>query len=285
MINGTFLIAEIGINHNGDLDIAKKLIDSAKETKFDSVKFQKRTIEKVYSKETLDAPRESPWGTTNRQQKEALEFGLEEYREIDSYCRHKKIDWFASAWDLDSLDFLEKFNLKFHKIASAMIVDKNFLREVAKKKKYTFISTGMSTLEDIKSAVSIFREIECPFELMHCVSTYPMRPEDANLRTIVALKEMFKCKVGYSGHENGVAVSLAAFFFGISSLERHITLDRTMYGSDQAASLEFSGMKNLTSSLEKMTVAFGENKIGHVTEEEKLIAKKLRGHINLNYES
>jgi N-acetylneuraminate synthase len=279
MINGTFLIAEIGINHNGDLDIAKKLIDSAKETKFDSVKFQKRTIEKVYSKENLDAPRESPWGTTNRQQKEALEFGLEEYREIDSYCRHKKIDWFASAWDLDSLDFLEKFNLKFHKIASAMIVDKNFLREVAKKKKYTFISTGMSTLEHIKVAVSIFREIDCPFELMHCVSTYPMRPEDANLRTIVALKEMFKCKVGYSGHENGVAVSLAASFFGISSLERHITLDRTMYGSDQAASLEFSGMKNLTSSLEKIGIAFGENKIGYVTEEEKLIAKKLRAHI------
>jgi N-acetylneuraminate synthase len=279
MINGTFLIAEIGINHNGDVDIAKKLIDTAKETKFDAVKFQKRTIEKVYSKENLDAPRESPWGTTNRQQKEALEFGLDEYREIDNYCRHKKIDWFASAWDLDSLDFLEKFNLKFHKIASAMIVDKNFLREVAKKKKYTFISTGMSTLEDIKVAVSIFREIECPFELMHCVSTYPMKPEDANLKTIVALKEMFKCKVGYSGHENGIAVSLAAFFFGISSLERHITLDRTMYGSDQAASLEFSGMKNLTSSLEKMATAVGSNKIGHVTEEEKLIAKKLRAHI------
>jgi len=285
MINGTFLIAEIGINHNGDLDIAKKLIDSAKETKFDSVKFQKRTIEKVYSKETLDAPRESPWGTTNRQQKEALEFGLEEYREIDSYCRHKKIDWFASAWDLDSLDFLEKFNLKFHKIASAMIVDKNFLREVAKKKKYTFISTGMSTLEDIKSAVSIFREIECPFELMHCVSTYPMKPEDANLKTIAALKEMFKCKVGYSGHENGVAISLAAFFFGISSLERHITLDRTMYGSDQAVSLEFSGMKNLTSSLEKMSIAIGENKLGHITEEEKMIARKLRSHIKSYHES
>jgi len=279
MINGTFLIAEIGINHNGDVDIAKKLIDTAKETKFDAVKFQKRTIEKVYSKENLDAPRESPWGTTNRQQKEALEFGLDEYREIDNYCRHKKIDWFASAWDLDSLDFLEKFNLKFHKIASAMIVDKNFLREVAKKKKYTFISTGMSTLEDIKVAVSIFREIECPFELMHCVSTYPMKPEDANLKTIVALKEMFKCKVGYSGHENGIAVSLAAFFFGISSLERHITLDRTMYGSDQAASLEFLGLKNLTSSLEKMATAVGSNKIGHVTEEEKLIAKKLRAHI------
>jgi N-acetylneuraminate synthase len=279
VINNIYLIAEIGINHNGDLEVAKKLIDNAKDAKFDSVKFQKRTIEKVYTKEALDALRESPWGTTNRQQKEALEFNLEEYEEIDAYCRHKKIDWFASAWDLESLEFLENFNLKFHKIASAMIVDKNFLRAVAKKKKHTFISTGMSTLENIKDAVDIFRETECPFELMHCVSTYPMKPEDANLKTIVALKEMFKCKVGYSGHENGIAVSMAASFFGISSLERHITLDRTMYGSDQSASLEFPGMKKLTSSLEKITIAFGENKIGHVTEEEKLIAKKLRAHI------
>jgi len=279
MINNIYLIAEIGINHNGDLEIAKKLIDNAKEAKFDSVKFQKRTIEKVYTKEALDALRESPWGTTNREQKEALEFNLEEYEKIDEYCRHKKIDWFASAWDLESLNFLEKFNLKFHKIASAMIVDKNFLRAVAQKKKHTFISTGMSTLENIKDAVKIFREINCPFELMHCVSTYPMKPEDANLRTIPALKKEFNCNVGYSGHENGVAVSLAASFFGISSLERHITLDRTMYGSDQAASLEFSGMKNLTSSLEKMTIAFGENRLGYVTEEEKLISKKLRAHI------
>lgn len=279
MINNIYLIAEIGINHNGDLDIAKKLIDNAKNARFDSVKFQKRTIEKVYSKEILDTPRESPWGKTNRQQKEALEFGLEEYKEIDKYCRHKKIDWFASAWDLESLDFLEKFNLKFHKIASAMIVDKTFLREVAKKKKYTFISTGMSTLEDIKEAVKIFSEVNCPFELMHCVSTYPMKPEDANLKTILALKEMFKCKVGYSGHENGTVISMAATFFGISSLERHITLDRTMYGSDQAASLEFKGMINLVEGLEKMKIAFGESKLGHVTEEEKIIAKKLRAHI------
>jgi N-acetylneuraminate synthase len=279
MINNIYLIAEIGINHNGDLDIAKKLIDNAKNARFDSVKFQKRTIEKVYSKEILDTPRESPWGKTNRQQKEALEFGLEEYKEIDKYCRHKKIDWFASAWDLESLDFLEKFNLKFHKVASAMIVDKTFLKEVAKKKKYTFISTGMSTLEDIKEAVKIFREVNCPFELMHCVSTYPMKPEDANLKTILALKEMFKCKVGYSGHENGTVISMAATFFGISSLERHITLDRAMYGSDQAASLEFKGMINLVESLEKMKIAFGESKLGHVTEEEKIIAKKLRAHI------
>jgi N-acetylneuraminate synthase len=282
MINNIYLIAEIGINHNGNLDIAKKLIDNAKEAKFDSVKFQKRTIEKVYTKEALNEPRESPWGKTNRQQKEALEFGFDEYSEIDSYCKHKKIDWFASAWDLESLEFLEKFNLKFHKIASAMIIDKIFLKEVAKKKKHTFISTGMSSKQDIKNSVDIFREMDCSFELMHCVSTYPMKPEDANLRTIPALKDMFKCNVGYSGHENGVAISLAASFFDISSLERHVTLDRTMYGSDQAASLEFSGMLNLTASLEKMSIAMGQNKLGHITQEEIKIAKKLRSHIVLD---
>jgi N-acetylneuraminate synthase len=279
MIGNIFLIAEIGINHNGDLDIAKKLIDNAKLANFDAVKFQKRTIDIVYSKEILDIPRESPWGTTTREQKEGLEFNYEEYQEIDKYCKYKNIEWFASAWDLNSLDFLKKFNLNYNKIASAMIVDKNFLKEVAKQKKHTFIATGMSTLENIKDAVNIFAENKCSFELMHCVSTYPMKPSDANLKTISALKKMFNCNVGYSGHENGVAVSLAASFFGLSSLERHITLDRTMYGSDQAASLELSGMKNLTESLEKFFIAFGEPKLGFITEEEKLIAKKLRSHL------
>jgi N-acetylneuraminate synthase len=279
MINNTYFIAEIGINHNGDINIAKKLIDNAKEARFDSVKFQKRNIEKVYTKEALDTLRESPWGKTNRQQKEALEFGFDEYKEIDSYCKFKKIDWFASAWDIDSLNFLEKFDLKFHKIASAMIIDKFFLQEVAKIKKHTFISTGMSTLDNIKDAVNIFRKNNCSFELMHCVSTYPTKPEDINLKTLSALKDFFKCKVGYSGHENGVAISIAAYCLGISSLERHITLDRTMYGSDQSASLELKGMHTLIESIEKIAIAFGEEKMGHVTEEEKVIAEKLRGHI------
>ncbi len=279
MINGIFLIAEIGINHNGDLEIAKKLIDNAKKSNFDAVKFQKRTIEKVYTKEVLDTLRDSPWGTTNREQKYGLEFNLEEYKQIDDYCKKKKIEWFASAWDAESVFFLENLNVKYHKIASAMIVDKKLLETVANTKKYTFISTGMSTLKDIENAVKIFEDNNCPYELMHCVSTYPMKPEDANLKTILALKEKFKCKVGYSGHENGVAVSLAASFFGLSSLERHITLDRSMYGSDQSASIEYSGMKTLTESLEKMYLAYGENKLGYVSEEEKLIAKKLRIHL------
>ena len=281
MVKDIYLIAEIGINHNGSLDVVKKLIDNAKEAKFNAVKFQKRTIEKVYTKDALDTPRESPWGTTNRQQKEGLEFGYEEYKEIDLYCKQEGIEWFASAWDLESLEFLKKFNLKYQKIASAMIIDQTFLETVAKQKKHTFISTGMSTIDDIKKAVNIFRENKCPFELMHCVSTYPMKPEDANLRTIEALRKMFKCNVGYSGHENGVATSLAASIFNITSLERHITLDRTMYGSDQSASLEFEGMKKLTDSLEIIQIALGEEKLGHIIKEEESIAAKLRAHIKI----
>jgi N-acetylneuraminate synthase len=276
-----YLIAEIGINHNGDLNIAKDLIVKAKEAKFDAVKFQKRTIEVVYSKEILDTPRESPWGTTTREQKIGLEFNDDKFNEIDKFCKNLKIDWFASAWDIQSLSFLDKYDLKFHKIASALIVDKEFLEEVAKRKKHTFISTGMSTINDIDSAVDIFRKNDCSFELMHCISTYPMKVEDANLITINSLKEKYKCNVGYSGHENGVVVSLAALQFNISSLERHITLDRTMYGSDQSASLEPKGMVNLTDSIEKYLSAIGEPSLGNIIEDEVPIAKKLRAHIKV----
>lgn len=276
----TILIAEIGINHNGDINIAKQLIDEAKKAGFDAVKFQKRTIDKVYSKEDLDTLRDSPWGTTQREQKEGLEFGENEYDEIDSYCKQKKIEWFASAWDTESLDFLDKYDLKYNKIASAMIVDKNFLEKVSKRGKYTFISTGMSTLSDIEEAVKIFKNNSCDFELMHCVSTYPCKPEDVNLNVIDSLKKKFNCKVGYSGHENGIVISLAAYVKGISSLERHITLDRTMYGSDQSASLEIRGMNELVSGIKKISIAFGNDEIGKINEEEKKIAKKLRKHIS-----
>tara|TARA_B100001057_G_C22829184_1_gene942669 strand:+ start:1240 stop:2079 length:840 start_codon:yes stop_codon:yes gene_type:complete len=274
-----FYIAEIGINHNGDIDVAKELIDNAKSAGFHAVKFQKRTIENVYSKEILETPRESPWGKTTREQKEGLEFREKEYDEINDYCNKKKILWFASAWDCDSLEFLEKYNLKYNKIASAMIVDLNFLEEVAKKKKYTFISTGMSEVKDIDRAVEIFKKHNCQFELMHCVSTYPMKPEDANLNTINALKEKYKCNVGYSGHENGIAVSVCASMLDISSLERHITLDRTMYGSDQSASLEFKGYSEMINMIEKFKTALGDEKMGHILDEEKKIAQKLRAHI------
>ena len=279
MIKKPILIAEIGINHNGDLSLAKKMIDAASDANFDTVKFQKRDINLVYSEELLNSKRESPWGNTQREQKEGLEFSEKEYLEIDKYCKLKKIRWFASAWDIKSLNFLDKFNLDFNKVASAMIVDLNFLEEISKRKKHTFISTGMSSEENISNAVEIFRKNNCSFELMHCVSTYPMKAEDANLLTINALKNKYKCNVGYSGHENGVAVSLAAFMLGISSLERHITIDRTMYGSDQAASLEPKGMKNLTDSIDKMHVALGSEMLGNILEEEMSIAKKLRAHI------
>ena len=280
MIKKPYLIAEIGINHNGDIEIAKKLIEMSKQYNFDAVKFQKRDIDLVYSKEQLDTPRESPWGTTTREQKLGLEFKEKDYDQINDFCKKLKIDWFASAWEKKSLDFLKKYNLKFNKIASAMIVDEDFLKAVSKEKKHTFISTGMSTKENIDNAVKIFRENNCPFELMHCISTYPMKPEDANLLTINSLKKEYNCNVGYSGHENGVLISLIATSFGISSLERHITLDRTMYGSDQAASLEPQGMKSLTEGIDKCVLSLGQNKLGYVTKDEEAVAKKLRSHIN-----
>ena len=277
-----FVIAEIGINHNGSLSIAKKLIDNAKKAGFDAVKFQKRDINVVYTQSFLDGYRESPWGKTQREQKEGLEFGRLEYDEIDKYCKKLKIDWFASAWDLNSLKFLDKYKLKYNKIASAMIIDLELLKEVAKRKKYTFISTGMSTKRDIDSAVKIFRKYNCRFELMHCVSTYPMKVEDANLLTINELRKKYNCNVGYSGHEAGIVVSYAAASLGITSLERHITLDRTMYGSDQAASVEMNGMLQIASGMEKIQQSLGKSKLGFVTKEEKEIAKKLREHIKNN---
>jgi len=280
-IKRPFLIAEIGINHNGSLDITKKLINEAKDSDFDAVKFQKRDIDLVYSKEILDTPRESQWGTTTREQKMGLEFGEKEYDEINNYCKKKEIEWFASPWDLNSLKFLDRYDLKYNKVASAMIVDEKLLGEIAKRKKHTFISTGMSTKENIDNAVNIFNKNNCSFELMHCVSTYPMKVEDANLITINELKNEYKCNVGYSGHENGVVVSLAALMLGITSLERHITLDRTMYGSDQSASLELEGMRNLTNSIDKMLISIGKNKLGNILEAEVPISKKLRAHIKI----
>ena len=274
-----YLIAEIGINHNGDIEIAKQLIKNSKDCGFDAVKFQKRTINIVYDEKTLNIPRKSPWGETTREQKLGLEFEESEYNEIDKYCKDLNIKWFASAWDLKSLEFLDNYNLNYHKIASAMIVDHNFLNNVAQRKKHTFISTGMSKKNDIDNAVDIFKKNNCSFELMHCISTYPMKVEDANLHTINQMKKEYNCNVGYSGHENGVAVSLAATMLGITSLERHITLDRTMYGSDQAASLEFSGMKNLTDSIDKILLSLGEPSLGKIIDEEVPIAKKLRAHI------
>lgn len=273
-----FIIAEIGINHNGDIEIAKQLIDVAKDAGADAVKFQKRTIDLVYSKELLDSSRESPWGTTQRAQKQGLEFGFKEYEQIAVYCKKKGIEWFASAWDIESQKFLRQFNCKYNKIASAMIVYGELLEEVALEKRYTFISTGMTPPEQIDRAVEMFQKRNCPFELMHCVSIYPMEDEEANLNCIKTLRDRYKCNVGYSGHEVGLAVSYAAAALGISSLERHITLDRAMYGSDQAASVEPMGFKALVGAVRKIEKAMGNGEID-VNHKEISIAKKLRAHI------
>ena len=270
-----FIIAEIGINHNGDVGIAKDLIKVAKESGSDAVKFQKRTLEKVYAPEELDKQRESPWGTTNREQKEGLEFGQQEFEQIDSYCKELGIEWFASAWDVESQNFLKQFDLKYNKIASAMLVDSDLLRIVAAEGRHTFISTGMSTLEEIDCAVEIFKKSGCPFEVMHCVSTYPMEDTDANLNCISTLRDRYSCDVGYSGHEVGLAVSYAAAALGITSLERHITLDRSMYGSDQAASLELRGLERLIRDVRNIEKVLGDGK-KRVWDSEIPIMKKLR---------
>lgn len=273
-----FIIAEVGINHNGDINIAKKLIKLAKDTGCDAVKFQKRNIDLVYTQELLDSPRESPWGTTQREQKEGLELSLEDYKEIDRYCKELDIEWFASAWDLESQKFLKQFNCKYNKVASAMLTHEEFLKDLASEGKYTFISTGMSSVEMIDKAVHIFKEANCPFELMHCISTYPMNDTDANLNCIKVLQDRYHCKVGYSGHEVGLAVSYAASALGISSLERHITLNRAMYGSDQAASVEPAGLRTLVGAVRKIEKAMGDGKLG-ITNDELAIASKLRAHI------
>ena len=275
-----FIVAEIGINHNGDMSICKELIDIASESGCNAVKFQKRDINKVYTQEFLDSPRESPWGVTQREQKSGLEFGMGEYKEIDQYCKEKGIEWFASAWDLNSQKFLQQFNCKYNKIASAMIVYEDLLKMVAKEGRHTFISTGMTTYDDIQKAVDIFRVAGCPFELMHTVSTYPMKVENANLNMINTLRDKFQCNVGYSGHEVGLSISYAAAALNITSLERHITLDRAMYGSDQSASVEPQGFRQLVSSVRAIEKAMGDG-VKYFIEEEEPIATNLRQHLNL----
>jgi N-acetylneuraminate synthase len=274
-----FVIAEIGINHNGDMSICKELIDVAVESGCDAVKFQKRDLNKVYTQDFLSSPRSSPWGQTQLEQKTGLEFGLQDYKEIDLYCKEKGIEWYASAWDLNSQLFLQQFNCNYNKVASAMIVYEELLKLIAKERKHTFISTGMTTYDDIQKAVDIFKSEGCSFELMHTVSTYPMKNEHANLKMINTLKKIYECNVGYSGHEVGLAVSNAAAALGISSLERHITLDRSMYGSDQSASLEPSGLRQLVGAVRKIEIAMGDG-IKKIIKEEGPVAENLRQHLD-----
>jgi N-acetylneuraminate synthase len=268
-----YIIAEIGINHNGSLILAKQLIDVAVECGCNAVKFQKRTIEVVYTPEELANPRENPFGATNGDLKRGLEFGLEEYRDIDGYCREKGIDWFASCWDEGSVDFIEQFNPVCYKIASASLTDDNLLKHHRKLGRPIILSTGMSDMGQIEHAVEVLGKDN--LVVMHCTSTYPSKPSELNLRGIQTLKEKFGVPVGYSGHEVGLATSYAAAVLGACAVERHITLDRAMWGSDQAASVEPQGVSRLVRDIRELDDAMGDGVI-RVYESEEPIIEKLR---------
>ncbi len=275
-----FITAEIGINHNGDINLAKKLIDNAVKAGCDGVKFQKRNIDKVYTKAYLDSHRESPWGNTQRDQKLGLEFSEKQYEKIDEYCKKKKIEWYVSCWDISSQIQMRKFGTKYNKIASAMIVHEKLLDIIAKEGKHTFISTGMSTIKDIEKAVKIFRKHKCSFELMHSHSAYPMPKQEANLRLIPFLQKKFKCDVGYSGHETGsYLIPVLAVILGATSIERHITLDRSMYGSDQSASLELHGLTRMIRDVRGIHSILGDGK-KRIWDSELPAQKKLREVLN-----
>lgn len=254
-----FIIGEIGTNHAGSVKIAKKIIDAAVDAGFDAVKFQKKNVEKIYTNKFLDSYLESPWGTTQREMRVFREFSDVQFKEIDKYCKKKKIPWFVSCWDLDSQIHMRRFKTKYNKVSSAMLIHKELLKTIAQEKKYTFISTGMSTMKDIEKAVNIFRKEKCPFELLHTNSSYPMKDDEANLKLIPILKKKFKCDVGYSGHEKGATfISTVAAVLGATTIERHITIDRTLYGHDQAASLEPEGMRRLVRDIRMINQILGD---------------------------
>ena len=271
-----FITAEIGTNHVGSIDIAKKIIDVAVETGCDAVKFQKKDVENIYSKEFLDAYLESPWGTTQRSMRLNREFSLEQFKEIDDYCRTKKIEWYVSCWDTKSQIEMRQFNTKYNKVASAMLTHEKLLHLIAEERKHTLISTGMSTIDDVEKAVNIFKKHDCPFELMHTNSSYPSTLDEANLYVISELQKKFKCEVGYSGHEKSAyLVCVCAVMLGATSIERHVTIDRTLYGHDQAASLEPSGLRRLVRDIRTVDKILGDGK-KRIWDSELETVKKLR---------
>ena len=268
-----YVIAEIGINHNGDIDLAKKLINVALGSGCDAVKFQKRTIDVVYTKEELAKPRESPFGATNGDLKRGLEFEQEEYEEIDRYCREVKIDWFASCWDEASVDFIAQFKVPCFKVASASLTDDNLLRHTRAVGKPIILSTGMSTIQEVDHAVEVLGKKD--LVLLHACSTYPAYYEELNLHVIGVLKDRYGVPVGYSGHETGLPSSVAAAVLGACMIERHITLDRSMWGSDHAASLEPNGITRLVRDIRLIEKSMGDG-VKRVLEREQPIIKKLR---------
>ena len=269
----TFIVAEIGINHNGSMDVTKKLIDVAKDAGCDAVKFQKRTVDIIYTKEELDMLRESPWGITNREQKYGLEFTYDDYKEIDEYCKKKNIMWFASCWDKDSVDFIDQFNPPCYKIASASITDDVLLMHIKSKGKPMILSTGMSTMKQIYHAINLLGQNN--LIILHCTSTYPSLPKELNLKVIPTFRKIFSCPIGYSGHETGVFSSAIAAVMGACVIERHITLDRAMYGSDQAASLGPPGLKRMVRNIRLLPEIVGDG-VKKVYDSEYPIIKKLR---------
>ena len=268
-----FIIAEIGINHNGSVDLAKKMIDIAVTTGCDAVKFQKRTVDIVYTKEELAKERISVFGNTNGDLKRGLEFGKEEYAEIDKYCKEKGILWFASCWDEASVDFMTEFDIPCYKIASASLTDDGLLRHTKSKGKPILLSTGMSSMEQIRHAVSILGEDD--LIIYHCTSTYPSNADEMNLRVIETFRKEFSCPIGYSGHERGVTPSVLAAALGANSVERHITSDRTNWGSDQAASLEMAGLYHMVRDIRQTPILLGDG-VKVVYKRELPVIDKLR---------
>lgn len=268
-----FIIAEIGINHNGSIELAKKMIDMAIKAGCDAVKFQKRTVDIVYTKEELAKERSSVFGNTNGDLKRGLEFGFNEYSQIDKYCKEKGIIWFASCWDEESVDFINQFDVPCFKIASASLTDDKLLKHTKSKGKPILLSTGMSTMEEIRHAVEILGENN--LVIYHCTSTYPSDSNETNLRVIESFKQEFNCPIGYSGHERGITPSIIAVALGACSVERHITTDRTNWGSDQAASLEFTGLSHMVRDIRQVPALLGDG-IKKVYEREIPIKEKLR---------
>ena len=269
-----YIVAEIGINHNGDLNIAKRLIDAAKSAGCDAVKFQKRTPELCVPESQKKTMRDTPWGYISYlEYRKKIEFGEKEYKEIDRYCKKVKITWFASAWDKPSIDFMEQFSPICYKVPSAMLTDADLLRHFRKTGRPIILSTGMSTMKQIQSAVKILGTDK--LIISHCTSTYPCLPEELNLNMIRTLTKKFDCPIGYSGHEVGLATTIASVALGACLIERHITLDRSMWGTDQAASVETVGLARLVKDIRVVEKAFGDG-VKKVYDSERLAMKKLR---------
>ena len=270
-----YFVAEIGINHNGDLNTAKEMINIAKISGCDAVKFQKRNLEIVYGSKFLSEPRESPWGKTQGDQKRQLEFDENEYAELFEYTKSLGLDFSVSAWDEDSLNFLDSLNLDFQKVPSALVTHSAFLNKVAERKKITLLSLGMCNWDIADKAIEIFDSNGCPVIPMHCVSTYPAKESELNLSQITVMQDRYSRVVGYSGHETSVSPSIVAAALGARVIERHITIDRAMYGSDQAASLEPPALQRLVGSLRKLPELFGTAD-KFISSGEQIVANKLR---------